>query len=78
MAPHSKQNVCNESSSHRKQPANTRRRPDASQSDGRMDGTTQQNAALVEQAAAAAQSLEDQARKLNDAVAVFKLADAVS
>jgi methyl-accepting chemotaxis protein I, serine sensor receptor len=36
-----------------------------------MDQVTQQNAALVEQAAAAAQSLEDQATKLNRAVAIF-------
>jgi len=38
-----------------------------------MDGVTQQNAALVEEAAAAAQSLQDQAVRLNAAVAVFKL-----
>lgn len=38
-----------------------------------MDGVTQQNAALVEQAAAAAQSLEDQAVTLSAAVAAFKL-----
>ena len=38
-----------------------------------MDETTQQNAALVEQAAAAAESLEEQARSLVSAVAVFKL-----
>ena len=36
-----------------------------------MDEVTQQNAALVEQAAAAASSLEDQARRLSAAVAVF-------
>jgi methyl-accepting chemotaxis protein I, serine sensor receptor len=36
-----------------------------------MDEATQQNAALVEEAAAAAQSLEDQAQKLRTAVAVF-------
>ena len=36
---------------------------------------TQQNAALVEQVAAAAQSLEDQASKLEIAVSSFKLAD---
>ncbi|CAE6864040.1 hypothetical protein R69776_08160 [Paraburkholderia nemoris] len=40
-----------------------------------MDNATQQNAALVEQAAAAAASLEDQARALVDAVAVFRLAE---
>ncbi|MFM9436608.1 methyl-accepting chemotaxis protein [Janthinobacterium sp. CG_23.3] len=38
-----------------------------------MDDTTQQNAALVEQAAAAAQSLQDQAAKLAQVVSVFKL-----
>ncbi|WAL84621.1 methyl-accepting chemotaxis protein [Pandoraea sp. XJJ-1] len=40
-----------------------------------MDQVTQQNAALVEQATAAAGSLEDQARYLRDAVAVFRLTD---
>ncbi|KOF55137.1 chemotaxis protein [Achromobacter sp. DMS1] len=40
-----------------------------------MDGVTQQNAALVEQAAAAAGALEEQARRLAAAVAVFKLPD---
>lgn len=39
-----------------------------------MDGATQQNAALVEEAAAAAASLEDQARRLADAVAIFRVA----
>jgi uncharacterized phage infection (PIP) family protein YhgE len=38
-----------------------------------MDDVTQQNAALVEQAAAAAESLQDQAGKLAEAVSVFKL-----
>ncbi|RFB68786.1 MULTISPECIES: methyl-accepting chemotaxis protein [unclassified Herbaspirillum] len=38
-----------------------------------MDEVTQQNAALVEQAAAAAQSLQDQAGKLAQVVSVFKL-----
>ena len=38
-----------------------------------MDETTQQNAALVEQAAAAAGSLEEQAKQLMRAVSVFKL-----
>jgi len=38
-----------------------------------MDGVTQQNAALVEEAAAAAQALQDQAASLNQAVAGFKL-----
>jgi len=36
-----------------------------------MDQVTQQNAALVEQAAAAAQSLQDQARKLSTTVGAF-------
>ncbi|QJE02102.1 HAMP domain-containing protein [Massilia forsythiae] len=38
-----------------------------------MDDVTQQNAALVEQAAAASQSLQDQAGRLAQAVAVFRL-----
>jgi methyl-accepting chemotaxis protein len=38
-----------------------------------MDGVTQQNAALVEEAAAAAHSLEDQANNLKRLVNVFKL-----
>jgi methyl-accepting chemotaxis protein len=38
-----------------------------------MDQATQQNAALVEEGAAAAESLKQQARMLVDAVAVFKL-----
>ncbi|MCB1955499.1 MAG: PAS domain S-box protein [Rhodocyclaceae bacterium] len=38
-----------------------------------MDEVTQQNAALVEQAAAAAESLEEQARALAQTVAVFRL-----
>ncbi|WP_050477468.1 methyl-accepting chemotaxis protein [Herbaspirillum rhizosphaerae] len=41
-----------------------------------MDQTTQQNAALVEQAAAAAQSLQDQAGRLTQAVSVFKISGA--
>ena len=40
---------------------------------GHMDGVTQQNAALVEQAAAAAESLQEQAAQLEQAVSVFKL-----
>ncbi len=39
-----------------------------------MDGVTQQNAALVEEAAAAAQSLQDQATQLAQSVSVFRLA----
>ena len=38
-----------------------------------MDQVTQQNAALVEESAAAADSLKQQARQLVDAVAVFKI-----
>jgi methyl-accepting chemotaxis protein len=38
-----------------------------------MDQSTQQNAALVEQGAAAAESLKQQAQELVDTVAVFKL-----
>ncbi|MBP0599997.1 MCP four helix bundle domain-containing protein [Herbaspirillum sp. LeCh32-8] len=38
-----------------------------------MDETTQQNAALVEEAAAAAQSLQEQAVRLSGAVSVFRL-----
>jgi len=40
-----------------------------------MDETTQQNAALVEEAAAAAESLEEQARGLVEAVAMFKVGE---
>ena len=40
-----------------------------------MDQVTQQNAALVEEAAAAAESMLTQARGLNDIVSVFKLRD---
>jgi methyl-accepting chemotaxis protein len=40
-----------------------------------MDEVTQQNAALVEEASAAAQSLAQQAQGLRDAVAVFKVDD---
>ncbi|TFW11554.1 HAMP domain-containing protein, partial [Massilia arenosa] len=39
-----------------------------------MDEMTQQNAALVEEAAAAAESMKDQAQKLTAAVSIFKLA----
>jgi methyl-accepting chemotaxis protein len=38
-----------------------------------MDEVTQQNAALVEQAAAAAQSMQEQASGLANTVSVFKL-----
>ncbi|KWT69014.1 Methyl-accepting chemotaxis protein I (serine chemoreceptor protein) [Variovorax sp. WDL1] len=40
-----------------------------------MDQVTQQNAALVEEAAAAASSLQDQAGKLSQVVGTFKLDD---
>ena len=43
-----------------------------------MDAVTQQNAALVEEAAAAAGSLREQATHLSDVVSVFKLRDAGS
>jgi methyl-accepting chemotaxis protein len=43
-----------------------------------MDEMTQQNAALVEQAAAAAESLQDQASVMSQAVAVFKFDNAGS
>jgi methyl-accepting chemotaxis protein len=45
---------------------------------GSMDEVTQQNAALVEEAAAAAESLEEQARGLVQAVGMFKLAEGQS
>lgn len=38
-----------------------------------MDGVVQQNAALVEEAAAAAGSLQEQAERLNEAVSVFRI-----
>jgi len=41
-----------------------------------LDQMTQQNAALVEESAAAAESLKEQAHKLIDAVAVFRVAGA--
>ncbi|MFA6068425.1 MAG: methyl-accepting chemotaxis protein [Janthinobacterium sp.] len=43
-----------------------------------MDDATQQNAALVEEAAAAAQSLQDQAGRLAQVVSVFKLEEITS
>jgi methyl-accepting chemotaxis protein len=43
-----------------------------------MDDVTQQNSALVEEAAAASQSLQDQAAKLAEVVSVFKLTDELS
>ncbi|SHN26966.1 methyl-accepting chemotaxis protein [Duganella sacchari] len=46
---------------------------EVNQAVGQMDDVTQQNAALVEQAAAAAASLQDQAVQLSTAVAVFQI-----
>jgi methyl-accepting chemotaxis protein len=43
-----------------------------------MDETTQQNSALVEQSAAAAESLKTQAQQLVQAVAVFQLDPAMA
>ncbi|MBI5439552.1 MAG: hypothetical protein HY936_11530, partial [Nitrosomonadales bacterium] len=40
-----------------------------------MDEVTQQNAALVEEAAAAAESLEEQAQSLSVSVATFKMTE---
>ena len=45
----------------------------AGQAVGQMDMVTQSNAALVEEAAAAAQALEHQAQGLVRAISVFKL-----
>ena len=44
----------------------------------KMDEVTQQNAALVEQAAAAAKSLQEQAETLSQAVSLFELGDSHS
>jgi methyl-accepting chemotaxis protein len=44
----------------------------------RLDDMTQQNAALVEQSAAAAASLQDQAGRLSRAVSVFRLPEAAT
>jgi len=43
-----------------------------------MDEVTQQNAALVEESAAAAGSMEDQAHNLAEAVAIFRIDDGKS
>ncbi len=40
-----------------------------------MDQVTQQNASLVQEASAASASLAEQAQKLQEAVAVFRLSD---
>ena len=50
---------------------------EVNQAIGAMDAVTQQNAALVEQAAAAAESMQQQAAVLAQAVAVFKVDGAV-
>jgi hypothetical protein len=42
-----------------------------------IDNSTQQNATLVEEATAAAESLQDQARQLARSVGMFKLGDGV-
>jgi methyl-accepting chemotaxis protein-1 (serine sensor receptor) len=42
---------------------------------GQMDEVTQQNAALVEQASAAAQAMAEQAQSLREAVAIFRLGE---
>jgi methyl-accepting chemotaxis protein len=41
-----------------------------------MDTVTQQNASLVEEAAAAAESMQNQARTLADLVSIFKIPSA--
>jgi methyl-accepting chemotaxis protein len=43
---------------------------------GNMDQMTQQNAALVEEASAAAESMSEQTIQLSGALSVFKLGDA--
>jgi methyl-accepting chemotaxis protein len=43
-----------------------------------MDSATQQNAALVQEAASAAESLREQARRLAEAVSVFRLPDSTT
>ncbi|MFM0190151.1 methyl-accepting chemotaxis protein [Paraburkholderia nemoris] len=43
-----------------------------------MDNVTQQNAALVEEAAAASRSMEDQGEQLTDAVAFFQVKDSAA
>jgi methyl-accepting chemotaxis protein len=49
---------------------------DVNTSMAQLDQVTQQNAALVEQSAAAAESLKEQARRLADVVAAFRLGSA--
>ena len=43
-----------------------------------MDEVTQQNAALVEEAAAAAEAMQDQAAQLAEAVSVFRTGEAAA
>ncbi|MFZ6644952.1 methyl-accepting chemotaxis protein [Undibacterium sp. TJN25] len=50
----------------------------ANQAISLMDGVTQQNAALVEEAAAAAYSLQEQAQQLTKVISVFKLDEAAA
>ncbi|HWW73123.1 MAG TPA: methyl-accepting chemotaxis protein [Duganella sp.] len=50
---------------------------EVNQAIGSMDAVTQQNAALVEQAAAAAESMQQQAAMLARTVSVFKVSDTV-
>lgn len=40
---------------------------------GQLDGMTQQNAALVEESAASAESLKEQAQRLSGIIASFRL-----
>jgi methyl-accepting chemotaxis protein len=47
---------------------------EVNQAIGQMDQVTQQNAALVEEAAAAAESMQHQSQALAQAVSVFKIA----
>jgi len=42
-----------------------------------MDGVTQQNAALVEQAAATSKTMSDQATQLNSQISIFCVEDAI-
>ncbi|SDK18044.1 Methyl-accepting chemotaxis protein (MCP) signalling domain-containing protein [Billgrantia gudaonensis] len=49
-----------------------------SQAVGQMDQVTQQNASLVQEASAAAASLEEQAGRLEQVVAVFRLSGGAS
>ena len=58
---------------HRRQPRAEAGIEQINQAIGEMDAVTQQNAALVEEAAAAAGSLREQAGNLAHAVSVFKL-----